>query len=84
MAGAPPITNQSLGMILDQHVAKSLNRAAAAALTMAFAVLKADRLSRGEKVSDEDLKNEVRVVFRDLLGETDPSVGQALAQRQRP
>lgn len=57
-----------------------INRSAAAALTVAFELRKADHLSRGEKPSDDLIAQEVQKVFLDMMALTDPLSGIARAQ----
>jgi hypothetical protein len=49
MAGAPPITNQSLEILLRQKLELPLHCDAAALLTLAFEICKDGHLSRGEQ-----------------------------------
>ncbi len=60
------VTNQGLQQILNlfgHTFSQSLNRSAAAALTVAFEICKTDYLSKGEKVSDELIKGEIRRIL---------------------
>ena len=88
MAGSPiGITHQGLDIILrKQELARHRN--VAATLAVAFQIAKTDHLSRGEKVSDDALKNEIAQLYHDFLGVADPQVGlqiaQQAAQRRRP
>ncbi len=87
MAGTPAnpltqLTPQALKMILDQSAAMPLNRGTAAALTIAFAILKTDHLSRGETISDDLVKQEVQKIYSEMLGIADPQI--ALQRAQQP
>jgi hypothetical protein len=89
MAGTPgspsgALTHRGLEQILKMIVGKPLNRAGAALLTLAFEVRKADHLSRGEKINEDDLKKEIKEVFYDLQGVTDPDIQLAQAQQKHP
>lgn len=78
---ASDLDSRTLDMVLDRRVSKSLNRAAAPVLTVAFETRKADRLSRGEKVDDEQLKKEVLTTYYAMLATTEPDVAVAEAQK---
>ena len=81
-AGIPSgLNSQALGSLLQQYVTPCLNRVSAAALTVAFEIRRADHLSRGEKVSDDLIKQEIGRVYTDMLGITDPLIGLAMKQQ---
>ena len=85
MAGTPAeITHHGLDMLLGRDVATPLNRATAALLTLAFEIRKADYRSRGETFNEDDLKEEIKKVFFDLQGVTDPNVALSQARQRSP
>jgi hypothetical protein len=68
----------ALKMILDQEVGTLLKAGTAAALTVAYAILKTDRLSRGEKSTDAQLKEEVQAIYWEMHRLTDAKVDLAM------
>ncbi len=73
MAGTPQgLTHPGLNQVLKTAVEPALNRTAAAALTVAFEICKQGHLSRGEKLSDDLIKNEIEQIFCWFLGVTTP------------
>ena len=42
---------------------------------MAFEIRRADCLARGEKISEGQVKEEIRGIYREMLGITDPDIG---------
>lgn len=71
----------ALSSLLKQFVAGALNRSAAATLTVAFEMRRADCLSRGEKISEQQLKEEIQKTYHTMLGYTDPDIGVAQARQ---
>ena len=75
-AGIPgELSAAALTSILQQFVTGSLNRNAAATLTVAFEIRRADCLSRGEKISEQQVKEEIQKIYQNMLGVTDPEIG---------
>ena len=81
MAATPSgITIQSLRVLL-RNSELALHRVAAAALTVAFQIAKTDQLSRGERVWDDKLKDEIAKLYSDFLAVADPTLGDQMAQQ---
>jgi methyl coenzyme M reductase subunit D len=60
------------------------HRIAAAALTVAFQIRKEGHLARHETVTDDMIKDEIKRLYYDFIGVTDPNIGvQAAAQAAR-
>jgi len=57
------------------------HRVAAASLTVAFQIAKTDRLSRGEKVTDEMIMDEIAKLYEDFLAIADPQFSHQAAMR---
>ena len=76
-AGMPPsgLNAQAFGSLLRQYVTLSLHRGAAAALTVAFEIRRADAATRGEKLSDKQIKEDIQRIYNDMLAITDPETG---------
>lgn len=74
------VTNQTLDQILARNVSASLNRGAAAALTVAFQIRKADHLSRGENTSDDLIAQEIQKIYLEMMALTDPDAAMAKAK----
>jgi hypothetical protein len=72
--------------MLRMKVELPAHRAAAAMLTVAFEICKDGHHSRGETWSDAQVKDEIRKIYEDFLGITDPQFGNQMAQQavQRP
>lgn len=71
----------ALTSILRQFVTESLNRNAAATMTVAFEMRRAGCLSRGEKISEQQVKEEIRKIYYNMLGVTDPEIGVEQARQ---
>jgi hypothetical protein len=81
MAGFTEMTGGNFEQLLRGSVSTPMNRAAAAALTVAFQIRKADHLSRGEQDSDDSIKEEVSKIYIGMLAITDPEMGRLMAQQ---
>jgi|HubBroStandDraft_4_1064222.scaffolds.fasta_scaffold1958141_1 hypothetical protein len=77
MAAEPfsELNPKALGSLLRQYVTLPLHHGAAAALTVAFEIRRADCLARGEQTSEGQIKEEIRGIYREMLGITDPDIG---------
>lgn len=88
MAGTPTgVTNQGLEAIINRTVVLPIARAAAAALTVAFEIRKADHQSRGENPSDDLIMEEIRKIYFEMMALTDTASSLAKAgasQKQKP
>ncbi len=80
MAGFTEMSGGNFDQLLQRNVAMPMNRGAAAALTVAFEIRKADYLSRGEKVSDQMVEDEIKEIYIHMMAMTDPATGVAVAQ----
>ena len=76
------ITVQNLEQVLRQKTEFPLHRVAAAALTVAFQICKTDHLSRGENVTDDMIKDEIKALYYEFIATTDPHTGAQLAAQQ--
>ena len=82
MAATPSgITNQALDQILRINLELPVHRAAAALLTIAFEVFKNGHLSRGERWSDDQVKDEVTKIYYDFISVTDPQTSDQMARQ---
>ena len=79
MAGFTEMSGGSFDQLLQARVSTPMNRAAAAALTVAFEIRKAGHLTRGETVSDKMTEDEIKEIYIHMLAMTDPATGQAVA-----
>jgi len=80
MAGFTEMSGGNFEQLLQRNVAMPTNRGAAAALTVAFEIRRADHLSRGEKVSDQMVEDEIKKIYIHMMAMTDPATGVAVAQ----
>jgi hypothetical protein len=72
---------KALAALMRQYVTLSLHRAAAAALTVAFEIRRADCLARGEKTSEGQINEEIRGIYQEMLGIADPDIGLQKSSR---
>ena len=76
------VTHNGLRSMLETLVALPSNKVAAAALTVAFEIHKAQRQARGENPSDQIIIDEIRTIYNEMMGITDPTTQMARAQQK--
>lgn len=80
MAATPQgVSNQALEQILEQRLSTVLYRVVAAALTVAFEIREDGALARGESITDDMVKGEIRGIYNSFISEIDPQAMLARA-----
>jgi len=83
VAGTPSgLSAMAVSSLLKQFVTGALHQSAAATLTVAFEICKADHYSRGETFSDDQIKKEVVKIYSEMMGVVDPQIAVAMAQQK--